>query len=171
MIQFPFCFIDKRSSKLMKAIKLPFLNYPGIHRNRPHKGQRLVAKRFQSLLHSEVHPSEISISHRFCDRVQDAYTLRCCPQVWTRALYNNSSNAYGPPYYNIDLQRRLDTIRIDTIHCHTKNISKQQQQQQNRYILRWLKTKQVCIIVVEKFIVVGKFERIYHIIMSHKWAI
>ena len=20
-------------------------------------------------------------SHRFCDRVQDAYTLRCCPQV------------------------------------------------------------------------------------------
>lgn len=22
-------------------------------------------------------------SHRFCDRVQDAYTLRCCPQVTT----------------------------------------------------------------------------------------
>lgn len=20
-------------------------------------------------------------SHRFCDRVQDAYTMRCCPQV------------------------------------------------------------------------------------------
>ncbi|XP_041458431.1 histidine ammonia-lyase-like [Lytechinus variegatus] len=52
-----------------------------IHRTRPHKGQRLVAKRFQSILHSDVHPSEIAISHRFCDRVQDAYTLRCCPQV------------------------------------------------------------------------------------------
>ena len=23
----------------------------------------------------------VSESHRFCDRVQDAYTLRCCPQV------------------------------------------------------------------------------------------
>lgn len=25
--------------------------------------------------------SEIAESHRFCDRVQDAYTMRCCPQV------------------------------------------------------------------------------------------
>lgn len=24
---------------------------------------------------------KISESHRFCNRVQDAYTLRCCPQV------------------------------------------------------------------------------------------
>ncbi|XP_071499402.1 histidine ammonia-lyase-like [Diadema antillarum] len=52
-----------------------------IHRTRPHKGQGNVARRFKSLLHSEIHPSEISVSHRFCDRVQDAYTLRCCPQV------------------------------------------------------------------------------------------
>ncbi|XP_072181058.1 histidine ammonia-lyase-like [Diadema setosum] len=52
-----------------------------IHRTRPHKGQGNVARRFKSLLHSEIHPSEISVSHRFCDRVQDSYTLRCCPQV------------------------------------------------------------------------------------------
>ncbi|XP_072181048.1 histidine ammonia-lyase-like [Diadema setosum] len=52
-----------------------------IHRTRPHKGQGIVARRFKSLLHSEIHPSEISVSHRFCDRVQDSYTLRCCPQV------------------------------------------------------------------------------------------
>lgn len=25
--------------------------------------------------------SALPESHRFCDRVQDAYTLRCCPQV------------------------------------------------------------------------------------------
>lgn len=25
--------------------------------------------------------SLIAESHRFCNRVQDAYTLRCCPQV------------------------------------------------------------------------------------------
>ncbi|XP_041348342.1 histidine ammonia-lyase-like isoform X1 [Gigantopelta aegis] len=48
---------------------------------RPHKGQVQVAKYLRSLLHSETHPSQIAESHRFCDRVQDAYTLRCCPQV------------------------------------------------------------------------------------------
>ncbi|XP_022100463.1 histidine ammonia-lyase-like [Acanthaster planci] len=52
-----------------------------IHAARPHKGQMLVASNLRSLLASDVHPSEISESHRFCDRVQDAYTLRCCPQV------------------------------------------------------------------------------------------
>ncbi|PNF43891.1 Histidine ammonia-lyase [Cryptotermes secundus] len=48
---------------------------------RPHKGQIAVAKRLRALLHSETHPSQIAESHRFCNRVQDAYTLRCCPQV------------------------------------------------------------------------------------------
>lgn len=52
-----------------------------IHEVRPHKGQGQVARRFRSLLHSETYPSEIAQSHRFCDRVQDAYTIRCCPQV------------------------------------------------------------------------------------------
>ncbi|XP_073506789.1 histidine ammonia-lyase [Phyllobates terribilis] len=52
-----------------------------IHRLRPHPGQVEVAFRFRSLLDSDHHPSEIAESHRFCDRVQDAYTLRCCPQV------------------------------------------------------------------------------------------
>uniref|UniRef100_W5NFJ6 Histidine ammonia-lyase n=1 Tax=Lepisosteus oculatus TaxID=7918 RepID=W5NFJ6_LEPOC len=53
----------------------------GIHELRPHSGQKEVAFRFRSLLDSGHHPSEIAESHRFCDRVQDAYTLRCCPQV------------------------------------------------------------------------------------------
>ncbi|XP_043943561.1 histidine ammonia-lyase isoform X1 [Protopterus annectens] len=52
-----------------------------IHDLRPHPGQVEVAFRFRSLLDSDHHPSEIAESHRFCDRVQDAYTLRCCPQV------------------------------------------------------------------------------------------
>ncbi|XP_060699262.1 histidine ammonia-lyase isoform X3 [Hemiscyllium ocellatum] len=52
-----------------------------IHKLRPHPGQMEVAFRFRSLLGSDHHPSEIAESHRFCDRVQDAYTLRCCPQV------------------------------------------------------------------------------------------
>ncbi|XP_039368026.1 histidine ammonia-lyase isoform X2 [Mauremys reevesii] len=52
-----------------------------IHAVRAHPGQIEVAFRFRSLLDSDHHPSEIAESHRFCDRVQDAYTLRCCPQV------------------------------------------------------------------------------------------
>uniref|UniRef100_A0A5F5PZM2 Histidine ammonia-lyase n=2 Tax=Equus TaxID=9789 RepID=A0A5F5PZM2_HORSE len=52
-----------------------------IHAVRPHPGQIEVAFRFRSLLDSDHHPSEIAESHRFCDRVQDAYTLRCCPQI------------------------------------------------------------------------------------------
>ena len=52
-----------------------------VHKLRPHKGQEAVAKRLRSLLHSETYPSEIAQSHRFCNRVQDAYTLRCTPQV------------------------------------------------------------------------------------------
>lgn len=52
-----------------------------VHELRPHSGQIEVARRLRSLLHSEAYPSAIAESHRFCDRVQDAYTLRCCPQV------------------------------------------------------------------------------------------
>ncbi|XP_075998462.1 histidine ammonia-lyase [Genypterus blacodes] len=52
-----------------------------IHSLRPHPGQIEVAQRFRSLLDSDHHPSQIAESHRFCDRVQDAYTMRCCPQV------------------------------------------------------------------------------------------
>lgn len=39
------------------------------------------AARLRSLLHSTKYPSEIYQSHIDCSRVQDAYTLRCIPQV------------------------------------------------------------------------------------------
>lgn len=52
-----------------------------IHLARPHAGQQAVAQRFRALLHNFCYPSEIAESHRFCNKVQDAYTLRCCPQV------------------------------------------------------------------------------------------
>lgn len=49
-----------------------------IHEARPHAGQKLVAKRMLSLIDG----SEIRESHRDNDpRVQDAYSLRCIPQV------------------------------------------------------------------------------------------
>lgn len=50
---------------------------PRVHDARPHRGQRIVAERLRSLLQG----SEIRESHRDCGKVQDAYSLRCAPQV------------------------------------------------------------------------------------------
>jgi len=50
---------------------------PDIQAVRPHPGQMEVAKNFHKL----VAGSEITISHKDCPRVQDAYSLRCIPQV------------------------------------------------------------------------------------------
>ncbi|ETO36200.1 hypothetical protein RFI_00862 [Reticulomyxa filosa] len=52
-----------------------------IHLTRPHNGQILSATRIRHLLHTKANPSEISLSHANCGSVQDAYTLRCVPQV------------------------------------------------------------------------------------------
>lgn len=48
-----------------------------IHLARPHKGQVEVAANLRRLLAG----SEIHESHRDCNRVQDAYSMRCMPQV------------------------------------------------------------------------------------------
>jgi len=50
---------------------------PRIHRLRPHPGQALAAENMERITRN----SEIISSHRDCKRVQDAYTLRCSPQV------------------------------------------------------------------------------------------
>ncbi len=50
---------------------------PAIHRVRPHPGQAAAADNMLRL--TEL--SEIISSHRDCHRIQDAYTLRCSPQV------------------------------------------------------------------------------------------
>ncbi len=48
-----------------------------IHRARPHPGQLKTAANLRRMLEG----SEIRESHRDCSRVQDAYSLRCMPQV------------------------------------------------------------------------------------------
>ncbi len=50
---------------------------PRIHRVRPHPGQAKAAHNMSRITHN----SEIISSHKDCSRVQDAYTLRCSPQV------------------------------------------------------------------------------------------
>ena len=73
-----------------------------VHKLRPHKGQGVVARRLRSLLHSETYPSEIAQSHRFCDKVQDAYTLRCAPQV------------HGITHDTIEFVRGIITIEMNS---------------------------------------------------------
>jgi histidine ammonia-lyase len=48
-----------------------------IHQARPHPGQLKTAENLRRMLEG----SRIRESHRDCDRVQDAYSLRCMPQV------------------------------------------------------------------------------------------
>ncbi|MCU0867019.1 MAG: histidine ammonia-lyase [Planctomycetes bacterium] len=48
-----------------------------IHHARPHTGQRVTAENLRQLLAG----SKVLPSHRDCGKVQDAYSLRCAPQV------------------------------------------------------------------------------------------
>ena len=51
--------------------------HPAIHAARPLPGQERSAARLRALLAG----SAIVEAHRWCDKVQDAYSLRCAPQV------------------------------------------------------------------------------------------
>ena len=53
-----------------------------IHASRPHEGQIDIARAMRKLLPE----SEINQSHADCGKVQDAYSLRCIPQVFGASL-------------------------------------------------------------------------------------
>jgi histidine ammonia-lyase len=63
------------SLEALQGSRTSFL--PAIHRARPLKGQQESAENVWKLLDG----SAIIESHRWCDKVQDAYALRCAPQV------------------------------------------------------------------------------------------
>jgi len=50
---------------------------PDIQRVRPFPGQKVVSENFRKL----GQKSEVAESHKFCSKIQDAYSLRCIPQV------------------------------------------------------------------------------------------
>src|SRR6478735_4413679 len=72
-----------RTADLACALSLEALQgsrtsfHPAIHQARPLPGQVDSAAN----LHRLLEESAIIESHRWCDRVQDAYSLRCAPQV------------------------------------------------------------------------------------------
>jgi histidine ammonia-lyase len=62
----------------LDALKGSFRAFdPDIQRVRPFPGSLVVSKNFRKLGRG----SEIVKSHRFCSKIQDAYSLRCIPQV------------------------------------------------------------------------------------------
>jgi histidine ammonia-lyase len=69
-----------------------------IHRARPHRGQLQVAERLSRFLQE----SEIRQSHIDCGRIQDAYSLRCMPQV------------HGPVRECIEYVRTVAAIEINS---------------------------------------------------------
>jgi len=69
---------DLAGAMSLEALKgSPVAFDPRIHQARPHRGQLQVADRLSRFLRD----SEIRQSHIDCARIQDAYSLRCIPQV------------------------------------------------------------------------------------------
>jgi len=84
------------SLEALKGSSRPF--DPRLHAARPHPGQTLVADNMRAMLAD----SEIMESHRHCGKVQDAYSLRCMPQVhgasrdalaWVRGVLEREINS------------------------------------------------------------------------------
>lgn len=63
------------SIEALRGTDVPF--DPRVHRLRPHPGQALVAENIKKMLAE----SRILASHKACAKIQDAYSLRCIPQV------------------------------------------------------------------------------------------
>jgi histidine ammonia-lyase len=70
-----------------------------VHELRPHPGQMDVAKNIKSLLKN----SAILVSHKQCEKIQDAYSLRCIPQV------------HGATRDALDYSRRVMQIEINSV--------------------------------------------------------
>ncbi len=69
-----------------------------IHQARPHRGQLQVAERLSRFLRE----SDIRQSHIYCGRVQDAYSLRCMPQV------------HGPVRECVEYVRNVAAVEINS---------------------------------------------------------
>jgi len=72
-----------------------------IHQTRPHAGQLLVARRMRGLLRG----SGLRESHRDCEKVQDAYSLRCIPQVHGAA---RDALAFAAEKFSIEMNAATD---------------------------------------------------------------
>ena len=75
--------------------------HPLIHKVRPHVGQQVVAARIRELLQPDA-PSALFNSHGYKGKVQDAYSLRCAPQV------------HGIAVDTVDFVSRLMSVELNS---------------------------------------------------------
>ncbi len=87
------------SFEALKASPQPF--DPRIQAVRPHSGQEAAAKSLLGLLEG----SKIIPSHKDCPKVQDAYTLRCMPQVFGACL---DVISYARKVFSIEINSATD---------------------------------------------------------------
>ena len=90
---------DLAGAMSLEALKgSPVAYDPRIHQARPHQGQIEVAKRLSRFLGE----SEIRQSHIDCERIQDAYSLRCIPQV------------HGPVRESLEYVRNVTAVELNS---------------------------------------------------------
>ncbi len=90
---------DLAGAMSLEALKgSPVAYDPRIHQARPHRGQIEVAKRLSQFLRE----SEIRQSHIDCGRIQDAYSLRCIPQV------------HGPVRESLEYVRNVTAVELNS---------------------------------------------------------
>ena len=90
---------DLAGAMSLEALKgSPVAFDPRIHQARPHGGQVEVAQRLSRFLRE----SEIRQSHIDCGRIQDAYSLRCIPQV------------HGPVRECLEYVQRVAAVEINS---------------------------------------------------------
>lgn len=101
--------------------------HPKIHESRPHIGQNTVASRLRALLKG---PSEVFLSHNYKGRVQDAYSLRCAPQIHgvsndtvefvDRILTTELNSATDNPMV-FTAEAHVETMKPPTVESETKD--------------------------------------------------
>src|SRR3989475_2510438 len=90
---------DLAGAMSLEALKGSPVAYDSrIHQARPHHGQIAVAARLSRFLRD----SEIRQSHIDCGRIQDAYSLRCIPQV------------HGPVRESLEYVRNVTAVELNS---------------------------------------------------------
>ncbi|MBV9183556.1 MAG: histidine ammonia-lyase [Acidobacteria bacterium] len=87
-----------------------------IHRARPHPGQLKSAANLRRLLEG----SELRESHRECSRVQDAYSIRCIPQVHGAV---RDTLGHAREVFEIEANSAVDNPLVFVSHIHQQTNS------------------------------------------------
>ena len=85
---------------------------------RPHKGQQLVARRVRALLdgHANSGPREALFTER--NRVQDAYSVRCTPQV--HGICNDTLD-FVASVIDVEINSATDNPVSDDCDCESES--------------------------------------------------